>query len=161
MYDESIHNKNLKSTDVSVKLEQGYEAKIVVTKQKATPAFFMVGNGNLNRKLDKRNRPMDLIKLMANMSSSELYVVLQLRTNLYPEEVKQLDGTTKLRTTCKVDFALKNLTSADKRKFQRGFKLLREKDIVRRIKRSSFMFNPNFMIPSDYESEYFFYTKLK
>ena len=46
---------------------------------------------------------------------------------------------------------MKELNNVQQQQFQKGFKELNEKNLMRRVKRSHYMINPNALIPSEYD----------
>ena len=158
----SIPAPSLTSTKlVGINIPDGKVAEVTIKKIKDIPAFYMVGNGLLNSKLPKGTPVMDFMKEAMSMTPQEQWLVLQLKENLQPEEYRTADNKIKLRTTCKVGFKSGDLSKADKRKLLAGYKRLREKDIVRRIKKEYYMFNPVFLIPTEFDEEMDLYSTLK
>jgi len=142
----SIQNPSLKLT-----IPDGKEARISLFAREVKPAFLMVGNGRYNRKLLKGTPVMDLITEMAHMTPQELFVVELLRNNLISE--KRPSATSEIVVVVLNEASTVGLlsSSADKQKFKKGFSRLFEKDIVRKVKRQRYMFNPSFIIPQLYE----------
>jgi len=104
------------------------------------PNYFRIGNGTVN----KHNiRSIDLIVEIVKCSKPAQTVVMWIK-----------DGMTWNPYDERIDFVVKVQpdTSAGKKVLAKGFKELSEKDLVRRVKRSHFMINPNALI-TDYEAQ--------
>jgi len=86
----------------------------------------------------------DLMKsfdILANLSKPEAMVVILLKDNR--------DWKTNY-----VRFSTSELSNTDKCTFSKGYKLLASKNLVTRVKKgvvSEYMFNPDFIIPSEYD----------
>ena len=117
----------------------------------AKPYFFMVGNGKRNNLLGRKAKAMDLITEMAHMTPQELYLVEDMRNNLIMNEATKEDGSNFEFPTNIALITGSTRTSAEKQKIKAGYKRLNSKDIVRRVKREHYMFNPVFIIPYDYD----------
>ncbi len=129
---------------------------VTPAKKENKPSFMLVGNGRKNNSLDKGTDIMDFIKLMTHMTPQELFVIEQIKDNLIQviiEKPPAKDGKVYK------DYYLENiafvkmspLSNADIQKFKTGFKRLSAKNIVRRTKRSHYIFNPSFIVPTEYE----------
>jgi hypothetical protein len=116
------------------------EAVTVVKKRepRKRPNFTMIGNGTMNK---DGVQARDLLREMTQMTKAELYTLIWIRDAIYWEN-----------RTGEVALYMADLTSTQQRQFKSGFKSLHEKDLVRRIKRSHYMINPNALIPLDYEA---------
>ena len=139
---ESISKDNLNNTENNshiayLKLEIDERLQVVKDVKKVKPNYFMVGNGTMNR---NKIFGIDLLRELANASKAGQFLLLAIKDGIvygngYHPVVKVL-GTTKYE---------KNLLSE-------GYRELFERDLVRRVKRSHYMINPNAFIPPDYES---------
>ena len=144
--------------DRSINVHVGKDEEVVIGKRKKEnkPSFMMVGNGRKNHSLDKGTDIMDFIKLMTHMTPQELFVIDQMKDHLLEVDfVKPPAKDGKIyKETYLTNIALVRmspLTNADQQKFKTGFKRLSAKDIVRRTKRSHYIFNPSFIIPRFYQ----------
>jgi len=168
MSNVSISNPTLNTVrTINATIPIGYKAEVNVFKNSTIPSFYMLGNGNENKKMNKiQNRNVKSFwKEAMRMSPQEQWFMLLLEphfeNNLEPQEVKQPNNIYKLSTTCKVFCPSSNLTNSQKQKLYKAYKRLRAKDIIRRIKREHYMFNPMLLIPTDFNEEYTFYYSLK
>lgn len=134
----SIANENLKVA-VTVYIEPGLET-VSVTSDKKTkqvrPNFMMVGNGTMN---NKDIGSIDFLEEIVNSTKAEQFLLMSIKNginycNSYSPVVKVI-GSTKYE---------QNLITA-------GYKSLLARNLVRRIKKSYYMINPNALIPIDYE----------
>ena len=139
---ESISKDNLNNTEngshvAYLKLEFDERLQVVKEAKKAKPNYFMVGNGTMNR---NKIFGIDLLRELANASKAGQFLLLAIKdginySNNYHPVVKVAGETQTELKYLKV-----------------GYKELFEKDLVRRVKRSHYMINPNAFIPPDYES---------
>jgi hypothetical protein len=113
----------------------------ILVKKKLTakrPNFYMVGNGTMSKRGIKA---VDLLDEIMKMTKAEQYVIRVIK-----EEI------TYYNTTGEVAVATSALPSDTCRTtFKNGFKLLCQKDLVRRTKRGHYMINPNALIPIEYD----------
>ena len=137
---ESISKDNLNNTEgkVAVTVYITKDEQVAVTAaRKSKPNYFMVGNGTMNK---NKLFGIDLLRELASSSKAGQFVLLSIKDGIgygndYHPVVKVV-GDTKYE---------KNLLSE-------GYKELFERDLVRRVKRSYYMINPNALIPLDYVS---------
>ncbi len=144
-----------KNQTIEVKIGTGEDITITSKKNTDKPAFMMVGNGKINHKLDKGTDVMDFIKLMAHMTPQELFVVEQIKDKLIKdtfEKVGKNGKTYKEEYFTNIAFVkMSDLLNAEQQKFKKGYGRLNDKNIVRRVKNSYYIFNPSFIIPRFYE----------
>ena len=109
-------------------LDNTKKYSITVENVKAKPNFTMTGN------------KMKSLDIIANFSKPEAMVFIHLKDSRDYE-------------TNYVRFSTSNLTSTEKVIFSKGYKALEAKQLVVRIKKgvtSTYLFNPDFIIPSNY-----------
>lgn len=143
--DRSIPNPSLKVFDSNKRYdvkEIGFESK---------PGWMAVGNGRSNYKLDKGIEYMDFVKEICNMTPQELYMIDVMNDTLVQGVYKTKDDKIAKYTTNEAMILSRNYTAPQKRKLMKGYERLYAKDIVRRVKRQHYMFNPRFVIPMFYE----------
>ena len=117
-----------------VNVKDGDSLEIVhhkAQKEKYIP-FRMVGS--LGYSQIKGATTMDSIKLMMDFNANEAWLMNQ---------IKDLgEGTTLVAV-----IRGKTLTPVEKKKLSLAYKTLRQKDIIRRVKREYYMVNPMFWVP--------------
>jgi len=133
----------------AVAVPEGHKLTITKdTKPSKQPNYVRVGHGAGKNKHGIAAIP--LFREMLNMSKAAMTVVVWLEEamvwNPYDE---------------RVEFVIKLIpeTASGKRLLKAGFKELQEKGLVRRVKRSHYMLNPNAMIV-DYEKQMEEWNKL-
>ena len=105
--------------------------ELVTTKRKRIriPRFTMIGND------------MKSLDIIAQFTKPEAFTFIHLKDNRdYENNV--------------VEFNTAKLTATEKVIFSRGYKLLEEKNLIIRLKKgrpSIYLFNPDFIIPKNYE----------
>ncbi len=118
------------------------------------PSYQMIGRGTMSHKLKVKS--IDLLQAVADMTSDEKFCFFQIKDKIVFDPYK-------LRTDVKnksgdYDYQIriysKNYTQTQRNMFSRGYKRLREKDIVRRVKRGTYMINPAGLIPNDFDREW-------
>jgi len=104
------------------------------------PNYYRIGNGTMNK---HKIQSIDLIKELVNCSKPAQVVLLWIKDGMVWNPYEE-----------QIDFVVKVVpeTSASKRTLKSGFKELSEKNLVRRVKRSHYMINPNAII-TDYEKQ--------
>ena len=126
-------NNNTRTVTVQVAIGE----EVSISKQsKTSPNFFRVGNGTMNK---DKIESIDLLRELANSSKPAQFLLLAIKDgitwdNNY-EPVVKVTGK----------------TSTEVQYIKAGYKELLERNLVRRIKRSYYMINPNALIPREYD----------
>ena len=138
---ESITNQSLNEgkVPVSAYLDLGKERMIVerINDKQKRPNFLMAGNGKMNK---HRIQSIDLLKELANSSKAGQYLILTIKDGIkfdnhnYSPIVRVIGNT-----------------STDKQYILNGYKELHSRGLVKRVKKSHYMLNPNALIPPDYD----------
>lgn len=118
-----------------------YDKEYIISKKNIDkkPNFTMIGN------------KMKALDVIANFTKPEAMTFIHLKDNRDYE-------------TNYVKFSTSKLSKTDKVVFSNGFKALKEKDLVVRVKKgatSTYMFNPDFIIPTNYKEAKVEWLKLK
>jgi hypothetical protein len=149
-----------KQSIVQVTLKANEEL-IKRTKQQQRRSFYMVGKErwvNLSTDGDKPDwqyEGIDFIDAFAAMSKREQAVTKLIKDCIkWNKELNSFDYLVELSPTS-VHFNESVTDSMPYNTFLKGFQLLFKKDLVRRIKRNHYMFNPDFFIPSGEQAKYF------
>ena len=117
--------------------------KIKINNKK--PNFYMIGKGTMNHELKVKS--IDLLNEAMKMTSDEKFTFNKIRNGIeWDIYDKKYIYAVKIKS--------KNYTPSQKVIFSRGYKALNEKDIVRRIKRGTYMINPSALIPKNFEEEW-------
>ncbi len=135
----------------TISLEDGeILKKMKVTESK--PSYQKIGNNKMNHKIGLKS--IDLLEEVGKMNSDEKFCFFEIKNRIHFDSYEgDFEYTVKIRTS--------NYTSGQKSMFSRGYKKLREKDIVRRIKRGLYMINPLALVPNKFEKEYKRYCEAK
>lgn len=126
------------ASSVYLQLGDGLEIVKSRPKTKKTPNYYRVGNGTVNR---NKIESIDLLREIANMSKPAQFLVLAIKDGM-----SWVNGFSPV-----VRITQSELCATHQKYLKKGFKELKEKDLVRRIRRSHYMVNPNALIPPDYE----------
>lgn len=137
---------------VHFEIPEGRKAEITLNRTTQIPRYLRVGNGVRNTFMGKDHIPRDAIEEITHMSVPELFVIRTLKKYITFEMVETDEGL-KQKTSNICIINMKDLSDKDKQKFKEGYKRLHEKDVVRRIKRQHYIFNPDFFIPYLYTKE--------
>lgn len=130
--DRSIHT-------VTLAIPDGKMLDIIDKRpQVRRPNFYMMGNNTMNR---DGIQSVDLIMEAATLSRPAIVTLSWIRQAIVWDN---RDGVVK--------FSMSDLTDAQEQQFKKGFKELNDRNLVRRVKRSHYMINPNALIPIDYEA---------
>ena len=116
--------------------------RYVVTKEKITktkPNFLMIGKGIEMR--NENGNAIDLLKEVSNMNANEKFAFFALRDAMnYTDE-----------TLSNISVSQKDFKKYDKKMFQAGTNALIERNLIARVKRGLYQFNPYAIIPSDFD----------
>jgi len=132
------------------KLKIGFE-----NEQVSKPSYIMVGSGYITH---KGTQSMDYTKELLAMTPQEGFVFNLLIDNRdVPNEAKPYIKS----NYSYIDNS--KLTKSEKKKVYEGYKRLKSKDLVIRIKRGHYLINPKLVISNDsfWEKEMLDYAKLK
>lgn len=115
----------------------------VLTKKKAQvrqPNFYKIGNGTMNKHGIKA---VDLLDILMDCSRPAQHVFRLIKSRIvwcpYEQSIQYI-----------VKVARKDFTKAEEKRFDRGIKELLDLGLVRRLRPSHYMINPNALIPYDY-----------
>lgn len=117
--------------------------EVLTTKKisNAQPNFYKVGNGTVNKHGIKS---IDLLDVLMDCSRPAQSVFRKLKQQLvwdpYEGEIRYIAVMRR-----------KDMIKSEEKQFDRGVKELIDLDIVRRLKPSHYMINPNALIPPNYE----------
>ena len=128
--------ENLNSTVIILNDNEYLVKHKKVTKR---PNYFMVGNGTMSK---QRIFGIDLLRELANSSKAAQWLILKIKDGIAYEN----NYNPVVKVSSKV------LTSTEQQYLAKGYKELKEKNIVKRIKNGHYMINPNALIPPDYSS---------
>tara|TARA_R110000744_G_scaffold170264_1_gene288381 strand:- start:2187 stop:2615 length:429 start_codon:yes stop_codon:yes gene_type:complete len=126
-----------KNASILVNLAQGEYLETKKRKATKQPNYYRIGNGTMN----KHNiKAVDLLNEVMSMTKAEQLVIATIK-DLIPWDSQ----------TGEVHAILSNiLTKSNAVVFHKGFKLLKNKNLVRRTKQSHYMINPSALIPLDF-----------
>ena len=122
-----IHTLSLEDNEVL------FKKKI---KQVAEPNYNRIGNGTVNK---HKITSIDLIDVVIEASGSGKWLIKKIKDGIGWDN--SYDPVVKITPA----------NNPEKQHLVRGFAELSAKDLVRRIKRSHYMINPNALIPAKYE----------
>ena len=131
------------------------------TKQQHRRSFYMVGKQRWVNLAPEGSSPdwtyegIDFIDTFAAMSKREQSVVKLLKDCIKWDSVMNSFNYLVELAPDSVHFDSAATDSMPYNTFLKGFGLLSKKDLVRRIKRNHYMFNPDFFIPSGEQQQYF------
>ncbi len=105
--------------------------------RKREPNYLRIGNGTMNK---NKIQSIDLLTEQVTMSVSGRWLIAFISRHInYDNDYNPV-----------VKIVNKNLTSTEQDYLKNGYKELHEKGLVKRIKQSHYMINPNALIPLDY-----------
>lgn len=109
-----------------------------------TGEVILIGTGRNLMKRKHKLKPIDLLSEMANMTSNESFAFITLRDSLNWDTLTKQYSLTIIPNQSE-------FTTYQQKQFKLGVKSLIDKDLVKRIKRGSYMINPMAIIPSNFE----------
>jgi len=140
----SIPNKSLKtdeSTTVLTTVPKGALLKIELFQPHSKPSFIMVGSGISS----KRTTSMDYTKMLLGLTKPAAYMFGTIMDNRKPE----IDEKGQESLYLKTNYSHVRPDPADSvavKYFTKGYKELREKDMLVRIKQGEYLINPSLVI---------------
>jgi hypothetical protein len=116
----------------------------VTNSRSNTPYYTRLASPRLNHllKSTKGYETMDALRIINELGYHESYTFFLLRDVLDPLH---------LGKTGKVAFNTQTLSKSEQTTFSKGYTQLKQKNLLLRVKKGLYMFNPNFLIPVDYE----------
>lgn len=120
----------------SLEADEYLETKLV--RRKVQPNYFRIGNGTMN----KHNiESIDLLNEVMKMTKAEQLVITTIK-NAYAWDNQDNEAFIPLSRV---------LSKSNCVVFRKGYKILKDKNLVRRTKQGHYMINPNAYIPMDYQ----------
>jgi hypothetical protein len=124
-------------TQANLANDEYLETKVV--KIKVQPNYYRIGNGAMNR---HKIQSIDLLDEVMAMTKAEQLVIMTIK-NTYDWD----------NQTNEVFLQLSRIISKSNcTVFRKGYKLLKDKNLVRRTKTNHYMINPNAYIPQNYRA---------
>ena len=120
------------------------DVTIAISKKRSRskPSFMMVGTGNKETKNDGQS--MDYTEELLNMTKPEAAMFSLLMKN------RDTPDFTKPRSRSNFTYIdNKNLDEKEKRQIVKAYKLLRDKDLIVRVKRGQYLINPRLVISGE------------
>lgn len=127
-----------KDEEIRISSRKKYEPKT---------GFNMTGNGEKNSKYPLIPKSIDALKAVADMTMNEKLCFFAVKDSI---KWDRFDDVFIYQT--KPD--LTALTETQRKSFIRGYKLLFEKDIIRRVSRGEYMISPLLLVPKQFEKEF-------
>lgn len=122
---------------INVNLAKNEYLETRKVKSAKVPNYFRVGNGTMNK---QKIKSINLVKEATQMTKAEQLVINSIMDNVKWDN-----------ETGEVYLSLSSfLTPTNVKVFLKGFKLLKEKNLVKRTKQSHYMINPAALIPKDF-----------
>ena len=127
-----------KRTEVTARLEEGKQLKVVDATKEVKPFFHLIGTG-VKRK-GAQTEAIDFIRVLTEMTKPELFVIGTIN-----EKIGNNDNIGEVH----IPTGMFDL--AELQKWKKGIAALKTKKLVCSTKSSHFMINPNALIPNKYE----------
>ena len=145
-----MESSNKSIASLNIELPEGQELTVGSKKKGFVPTYYKICQGNIYKENDKVKSSLDAYELMSTFTPQEWFVLNTLKEIgfvHYDKDNKKFYSSNIVSTkSC-------NLNPTKKNQFSTGFKRLKDKSIVRRIKRQLYIINPDFQIPTYYEKE--------
>ena len=116
-------------------------------KRKPKPRFTMIGDGTLNTKNPLIPKSIDLLREIANMTANEKLCFFTIKDSIKYDRFDE-------RMIYQTKPDMSKLTASQRSKFLLGFKLLNNRNIVRRISRGVYMISPMALVPDNFDREF-------
>jgi len=115
------------------------------TRNKIKQPFTPFSSGKYNKTTGVQG--MDAESILLSLTPHEQFVMKILKDNRVNILISKTNNV--------------KLNQKDMNKFSKGYKKLREKDVIRRVKRQMYMYNPRFISVENHEDAIAIYDKLK
>ena len=139
-YNQSNQSNLIMSNSVVTQAELGdgqyLETKVMT--RKLQPNYYRIGNGTMNK---HKIKSIDLLDEVMSMTKAEQLVITTIKS-VYEWDNQNNEAYIPVSRI---------LSKSNCVVFRKGYKLLKEKNLVRRTKQSHYMINPNAFIPLDYQ----------
>lgn len=139
---------NQSISNVSINIPEGKVLGLIPKEKITYPNRYQIGSGMDNKRIHEP--AIDAIELMSTLTPQEWFVLNTLKN---VNKLLKLDDEYKYYSSCIVSTKYVSFTPTQKNQFSTGFKRLKKKDLVRRIKRQEYIINPDFIIPTHYQKE--------
>lgn len=136
---------------IELALAEGLEVSLTTRTKENKPGFMMVGNGWETR-MNKDS--VDLLWEISQMSSNEKLCFFKIKDSMVYSRSDE-------RIIYQVVIDMGDMTPSQKSKFSNGYTSLKQKDLVRRVKKGVYMINPNAIIPAKHTAELTIWNSLK
>ena len=138
---------NNKRTEVTARLEEGKQLKVVDATKEVKPFFYFIGTGVKRR--GAQVEAIDFIQVLTEMTKPELFVIRTIK-----EKIGNNDNIGEVHIPTSM------FDSAELQKWKKGIASLKTKKLVCRTKNSHFMINPDALIPNKYEEALKVWSKI-
>ena len=138
---------NNKRTEVTARLEEGKQLKVVDATKEVKPFFHLIGTGVKRR--GTQVDAIDFIQVLTEMTKPELFVIRTIK-----EKIGNNDNIGEVHIPTSM------FDSAELQKWKKGIASLKTKKLVYRTKSSHFMINPDALIPNKYEEALKIWNKI-
>ena len=142
-----MESYNNSITNVNINVPKGREIKISTTIRGRTPGYWKLSNGSKCK--DMNIEAIDAFEVMAKLTPQEFRVINILKKDL----LKYDEQNEEYYASCHVSYEPATMTPTEKNQFKVGAKRLIENGLLVREKRKHYMFNPAFIIPTNYNKE--------
>jgi hypothetical protein len=122
-------------TQANLGADEYLETKVI--KRKVQPNYYRIGNGTMNK---HKIQSIDLLDKVMAMTKAEQLVITTIK-NTYDWDNQNNEVFLQLSRI---------LSESNCTVFRKGYKLLKDKNLVRRTKTNHYMINPNAYIPQNY-----------
>jgi len=144
---DTLNKENYLSTQIiarqPINIPEGHVLKAVKDSY-TNISFIKIGNGRLNRK--SKMESIDLLKEMETMTKAEIITINTLKDNLV-WEFNVLTGVNECKGISYIPSKYFQ-TKGSQLTFQKGMKLLKDKQLAIKLSRGNYMLNPLAVIPS-------------
>jgi len=138
---------NYSISQINVSIPLGREVKINSTIRGMTPGYWKLGNNTRCRNM--KLTAIDALEIMAELTPQEFRAIIVLKEDL----LKYDDLNDEYFASCHVSYEPKLFNPTQKNQLNTGFNRLIKRGLLIREKRKHYMFNPSFIIPTNYEKE--------
>ena len=148
MYQECVMEKDNSSiANVNINVPKGREIKISTTIRGRTPGYWKISNGS---KCKDMNIPeIDAFEVMSKMTPQEFRVI-----NILKKDILKYDTQNEeYYASCHVSYDPSTMSATEKNQFNTGVNRLIASGLMVREKRKHYMFNPAFILPTNYNKE--------
>jgi len=133
-------------TNLNIDIPEGMKAEVKIKRKGVTPGYWRIAN---SKGKHMNIESIDAFEMMSKLTPQEFRVINILKNDF----LKWDDINEEYYASCHVVYEPALMNATEKKQFNTGVRRLIEHKLLVREKRKHYMFNPAFIIPTNYNKE--------